>query len=604
MTKSLTITRKDKEEADPPPLEILVLIKRLFKYTRPHAWIRNGLIMITVVRAIQLATISWAFSAVINGPIARHDVRGLVLGSLGFLALCVFTQMTMRFRSFWALILGESVIRDLRRDVFAHLQTLTAAFYQRMKAGRVINRMTSDVEAVRQGVQEVIFVCTVNGGQMVVAGIFLAFKDWVLFLIALSITPVIWYLNRVFRVRLSNSQRRASESFSRVTATVAESIDGIRVTQGFVRQELNAEWFRHLVADHSRYVLSMSRTNATFLPLLELSTQLFIGVLLIVGSYRVLVLNVPIDAVVQFLLMAPIFFEPVRVVGTQFQQGLSSLVGAERVFRLLDEKPDWTDAPEAVELPCLQGKVEFRDLSFSYLPGRPVLHNLSFIAEPGQTIALVGHTGSGKSSIINLLTKAYLPTEGELLIDGHEIRCVQSASLRSQLGIVQQQNFLFTGSVMENIRFSKPGASEAEIIEAARSLDLLDLLEALPEGFETHVGEGGVGLSVGQRQVVCFTRALLANPRILILDEATSSIDAVTEARLQKALGLLLKGRTSFVVAHRLSTIRQADLILVLDHGRIVERGNHAELTAQRGIYHRMHEQFVQNTTVRRGGEG
>lgn len=239
-------------------------------------------------------------------------------------------------------------------------------------------------------------------------------------------------------------------------------------------------------------------------------------------------------------------------------------------------------------------RVEFRDVSFGYDPQRLVLHDVSFTAEPGQTIALVGHTGSGKSSIINLAAKFYLPTKGELRIDGREIRDITSLSLHRQMGIVQQQNFLFSGSVLDNIRVAKPDATEGEVREAAAQLACLDILEALPRGLHTEVGERGAGLSVGQRQLVCFTRALLADPRLVILDEATSSIDALTEARLQRALEQLLRGRTSFVVAHRLSTIRHANLVLVLDQGRIIERGTHASLLAHGGHYAALYRQFVQ----------
>jgi ATP-binding cassette subfamily B protein len=287
------------------------------------------------------------------------------------------------------------------------------------------------------------------------------------------------------------------------------------------------------------------------------------------------------------------------------------MAGAERIFGLLDAKPDWEDAPDAVDLPdprvrhaAFPGpdpaepspgvQIEFRHVSFGYDPARLVLHDVHFTAEPGRMIALVGHTGSGKSSIINLVAKFYLPTRGEVLIDGREIRALTSHSLHRQMGIVQQQNFLFSGTVLDNIRLGRPGAAEDDVRAAARRLDCLDLFDDLPRSLQTEVGEKGSGLSVGQRQLVCFARALLADPRLLILDEATSSIDALTEARIQRALAMLLRGRTSFVVAHRLSTIRHADLVLVLDQGRIIERGTHAELLTLRGHYAALYRQFVQ----------
>ena len=585
----------DENEPAQRPLN-LGLVRRLFGYTRPHARLRNWLLVAVFIRAGQLPVAAWMIGRIIQGPIAHGDWRGAKWSIALFALLAVWTAFNFHIRIRWSLNLGEAVIHDLRADVFAHLQSMTMGFYHRTKLGRIISRMTSDIEAVRLGVQDVLFVGFVNAGQMLIAGLLMLVCDPVLFSAVLAIAPILWGINRYFRARLSRSYREQQESFSRITANLAESVNGIRVTQGFVRQEVNAGMFRELVEDHFHVGFGAARLTATFLPLLELNSQFFIAALLLLGGWRALnpAVAMPVGNLVQFFFLAGLFFQPVQVLGMQYNQALTAMAGAERVFGLLDQEPDWRDDPDARPLPpATPGEVEFRGVSFEYEPGRPVLRDLWFTAGSGQTIALVGETGSGKSSIINLVSKFYLPTEGQIFIDGHEIRQVTAESLHAQMAIVSQKNFLFNGTVADNIRFSRPEADADDLRAVCQRLDCLDLLEQLPQGFDTPVGEYGGGLSAGQRQIICFARALLAEPRILILDEATSAIDAITEARLQTALARLLEGRTSFVVAHRLSTIRHADQVLVLDAGRIIERGNHVGLLGQNGRYAELYREFV-----------
>ena len=594
--------REVSDEAQQRPLDFS-LIRRLFAYTRPYAPKRNWLLLLVGLRAIQLPVLSWMIGAVVktievavNTPVAERDLASTFHWAVAFLVMALTTQLSFHFRQRLALELGEAVMQDLRRDIFQHLLRMPLSFFNRTKLGRMISRITSDADAVRVGVQDVLFVSLVQGGQMFFAGLAILYYDWVMFLVLLAMAPALWLLNRHFRQKLSGAYRAVQESFSRITSTLAESVNGIRVTQGFARQELNASFFRELVTDHSKYNLGVARASGVFLPLLELHGQLFTAVLLGLAGWQVITHRLPLCDMIMLGFLANLFLSPIPILGNLYNAALTAMAGAERVFTLLDEAPDWQDSAAAKPLARLQGQVEFCEVAFRYVPDRWVLQDVSFRVAPGQTVALVGQTGSGKTTIVNLIAKFYLPTAGQVLIDGHEIRAITGDSLHRQMGIVNQNNFLFTGTVLDNIRVGRPTAKDEEIIAVARQLDFLDMIGALPNGFNTLVGERGANLSLGQRQLVCFARAMLADPRILILDEATSSVDSLTEDRLQRALAVLLQGRTSFVVAHRLSTIRSADLVLVLDHGRIIERGTHGELLAVAGHYAALHKQFVQGT--------
>ncbi len=580
------------------------LFRRLFSWTRYYGAKRYWLFFFVIVRAAQLPLLAWSLSAVINGPIAAGDYGQTLWWAFGYAILAALTQLTMHFRQRYALEMGETVVCEMRNAVFRHLMRMPMSFYNRTKHGSILSRLTSDMEAVRQGVQSVLFISLVQLGQMLISGLLMAFYNWILFLALLGMTPFLWAINRFFRKRISLASQNLQESFSRVTATVAESVRGIHVTQGFAREKTNAGLFRRLIADHSGYNMGLSRNIAQYLPLLELNAQVFTAILVVLGGYGVLHSGIGMDVgdLVTFFFLAGLFFQPITVIGRQFTSALAALAGAERVFRLLDREPDWDESGETrnegdspvVPLGNFSGRVRFEDISFHYEPEKPVLRGIHFTAEPGQMVALVGHTGSGKSTIINLLCKFYLPTGGRILFDDTDVRDIDTASLRRRIGIVLQRNFLFSGTVRDNIRVGRPDATDDEVEEAVRRLDCLDLVAGMSDGFETLVTERGQGLSLGQRQIVCFARALLADPKVLILDEATSSVDTMTEARLQSALETLLRGRTCFVVAHRLSTIRKADQVLVLDRGEIVERGSHRELLTRNGHYSDLYRRFTE----------
>lgn len=579
------------------PLDFSI-IRRLIACTQPYTRLRNWLLVLVVLRSLQLPTIAWLTAKVISGPIRAHDPAGIALGVAAYLLWTGFTAGCFVYRSRLALTLGEYVVRDLRHGIYRHLLSLPMSYFKRTEVGRLIGRIVHDVDSVRTGVQDVFFVTVVQVGSMTVSAALMAHYDWPLFLVVLVMAPGLWAITRHFRKLTSSAYRQRSESFARVTASLAESVNGIREIQSFTRQERNAQAFAVRIGEHADLNMRGARLAAVFQPVLSFNGQFFLAILLVLGGYQVLGGRVELDALIQFLFLSTSFFSAIPIVGEQYNQALTAMAGAERVFRLLDTRPDWQDAPDARNFGRIDGRVEFFDVTFEYEPGVPVLSDVSFVAQPGQSIALVGHTGSGKSTIANLIAKLYLPSRGRVSIDGEDLRAMSSSSLHRQIACVTQQNFLFTGTVRENILVGRPQATTAEIERALDALGVRDLIEALPAGLDSPVGERGVGLSSGQRQLVCFARAMIAEPRVVILDEATSSVDSVTEARVQAALLRLLAGRTSFVVAHRLSTILHADQILVLDHGRIVERGSHARLLQLDGVYARSYREFVSAQSV------
>ncbi len=589
-------TRPDEEEPDRLPLR-WATIARLLSFTEAHRGQRNALLWLCAFRAMALPLLAWIVGHIIKGPITAGDGVGTVEWLLLFLGAVIVADIALYWRIRLAHQIGEAVLRDLRDKLMKHLLTQPLSFFHGRRHGSLISRMISDIEAMRNGIQNNFFITVVSIGQMTCAAGLMLWVNPQLFLVLLAIVPGLLLIHGFFRGKILQASRIQQESFSRVTSALAETVQGIRVTQGFAREDTNAGIFSRLVHTLAGNVVKTASLSALYLPLLELNSQGFLAALVGVGGWAALSGgSTGLGDLLTFFFLADLFFSPITIIGTQLSEATLAMAGAERYFRLLDTAPAWSDAPAAKECPPLKGKVEFQEVTFSYLPGQRVLHGVSFTAQPGQVIALVGHTGSGKSTIIGLLAKFQLPDAGAIRLDDVDLTDIQQISLRRQTGFVFQQNFLFAGTIAENVKSARPDASEEEVRQAFRDLDCLDLIEALPQGIHTQCSEKGRGLSLGQQQLVAFARALLANPRILVLDEATSAVDTLTESRLQLALARLMQGRTSFVVAHRLSTIRKADQVLVMDQGRIIECGTHDELVALNGAYASLHRDFLSST--------
>ena len=567
-----------------------------------------AIMALAVVLAILNGTFPVLLAETVRGAIETgpHALRGrlgwsrqtwLGAGVAAIAALAIVYYATMRRRQRLVNDLSERVVVDLRGQIFTHLTRLGMDFYDRTKVGRILARGTSDIDALRGAVAQVAPRTTIAVVQMGYALAIMLWYDVLLGAAVAAVAPLLYVANWKFRQRLANAYRRTQESYSLLTANLAESIAGVRVTQAFAREERNLAIFHSLCHLHRGRHMQLARRQGLLLPLMDLTGQVVIAFALLAGGWRVAHGRMSVADLLGFMMMAGVFFGPIVIIGDMYNTTLQALAGAERVFQLIDTEPARLDPDEeqAVPLPRTDvgAGVDFENVSFGYQKDRLVLNDVSFVARPGQTVALVGHTGSGKTSIVNLIAKFYAHDSGRIAIDGIDIRRIRQSDLHAQTGIVNQENFLFTGTVMDNIRFARPDVTDEEVRSICERLGCLDVLERLPRGLQTEVGERGESLSLGQRQLACFARAMLADPRLLILDEATSAVDTVSEARVQAALARLLQGRTAFVVAHRLSTIVHADLILVVRGGRIVEQGTHEELIERGRVYRELYDEFV-----------
>jgi ABC-type multidrug transport system fused ATPase/permease subunit len=521
----------------------------------------------------------------VDDGIRRHDLEKLwwIVGAFLLAGLANWgMSYAQTYLTGWV---GERILADLRNKLFGHLQRLSLGFYERNRAGVIISRLTNDVEALDQLVTDGVTSLVQNTLTLIGTAILLFVLDWRLALATLAVIPLMSVATVIFRIRSSRAYRAVRERLGLVTATLAEDIAGMRMVQAFTREQTNIRNFRDVSERYRDSNMETVVLNGLYFPFVDLLSSIALAVVLGYGGHLYFNGDVTIGTLFAFMLYVQNFFDPVQQLSQLYNTFLSATAALDKIMDVLDEEPEVLDTSSAVALPEVEGRVRFEDVRFSYGTGPEVLHGLDLDVPPGTTVALVGHTGAGKSTIAKLLARFYDPTAGRITIDAHDLRNVQQASLRRQLGIVPQEGFLFAGTVTENIAFGRPGAAPEEVVRAAQAVGAHEFILRLEDGYETQLQERGSRLSLGQRQLVALARALLADPRILILDEATSSVDIGTEQKIERALRLLLAGRTAFIIAHRLSTIRDADLIVVLEQGRIVEQGSHEELLQQRGLY-------------------
>ena len=494
-----------------------------------------------------------------------------------------------RGQFYWTGLMAGKLMTRLRAQIFARIQSLSLSYFDRHDAGDLMSKLVNDVDVLNQFLSQGLTQMVGGMLRMAVLLVAMAFLDWRLALISLGSVPLILVVSTRLASMARGAYRRSRKSLGEVSTELEEGIAGVKVAQAFNRVEANQRSFMQLNRSNRDANVGAVSISAAFAPAIESLNALTTAVMIGLGGWLVLEGQVTMGVLISFLEYVRRFFFPLQEISQQWNVLQGALAGAERTFQLLDQEPDLEDAPHAIPMQPLVGEVEFRNVTFGYNPQEPILKDISFKVEAGQICAIVGPTGAGKTSLINLLGRFYDVQEGTVLVDGQDVRDVTQDSLRAQIGVVLQDNFMFTDSVLENIRYGRLNATDAEVAAAAQLVEAEPFILELEDGYKTKLGERGGTLSQGQRQLLTFARALVADPRILVLDEATASVDTRTEAVIQEVMHRMLQDRTSIVIAHRLSTIRKAHMLLVMDRGRIVERGTHEELIKLNGLYANLH---------------
>jgi ATP-binding cassette subfamily B protein len=563
------------------------VISRLWQFVHPHRWTLaaslTAVLFYTLVQVAIPLTVKYAVDSTVGST-------ALVLTQvLSIFAVLIVLNFGLNFLQEWITArLAQRVIFSLRRAMFAHLQTVSISLLDQTQVGHLMARLAGDVNALQEFLESSI---SALGDFFLLIGIVvvLLVLNWQLGLLTLAVLPLLVFVRAIWLPWARKAFRRARVASSSVNAALAENINGIRTVQENRREQVNFQRYRVKAQENLDAQIGSSRASQMMVPLVDILTGLAMAVVVLFGGHLVLTGALGVGAMVAYLFYVQRFFDPIRTLSMQYTVMQRAMAAGHRIFEVLDLPVTLKDKPDAHALLATTPAVEFRNVTFGYRPGQPVLHDISLSFPAFHTVALVGPTGSGKTSITALLHRFYDVWEGQVLINGQDVRDVTLDSLGRNIGMVLQEPFLFSGTVLENLRYGVPEASREQVIAAAQAVRAHDFIELLPNGYDTELGQRGCILSVGQRQLLSFARTLLADPKILVLDEATANIDSFTELEIQKALKVLSRGRTCIVIAHRLATVRDADLIVVLNRGSIVEQGTHDELLARRGLYYHLH---------------
>ncbi|MYL63610.1 ATP-binding cassette domain-containing protein [Bacillus hwajinpoensis] len=564
-------------------------MSRLLGYMEPYkkSLLPKAIISMLLSTAVRLIVPIFIGVLLFDHAIKNQNQTLLVQLIFGIAGLYLLSWIANTYRIKWTNQLGQYIIYDIRQGLFKHIQRLSHGFFDKRSAGSILVRIINDVNSMQElftsGVINLLMDIVLLLGIIVI--MFVLSPQ--LTLAIMIILPLMFLISTSLRKRIRRSWQDVRIKQAKINSHLNESIQGIRVTQSYTQEKGNMEFFQGVNQENYASWKDATQKSAIFRPFVEMSNAIGTAILIWFGVY--LIQNgMDYGVFVTFAFYLGMFWEPISRLGQVYNQLLVAMASSERIFEFLDEQPNVPEKKNAIELDDIKGEITFENVEFSYDESRKALHELSLKMQAGDTVALVGHTGSGKSTIANLISRFYDPTSGTVRIDGMDLKDVKLDSLREKVSVVLQDTFIFSGTIMENIRFGRPGASDEDVIEAAKAVGADHFIQRLSNGYETEVEERGNVLSVGERQLLSFARALLADPRILILDEATASIDTETELKIQEALNVVLEGRTAIMIAHRLSTIREADNIIVLDHGRILEQGNHSELMRKGGTYYEL----------------